>query len=151
MKNLIRLSKEAFPQWNKEIIGRPELRDYCVRSNVIVLDHPTEYLGEYTIFENRDCIVLDPSLRNEMKTWVFGHEIGHQLFHHPYEQQFGYKENLFKDKLDFEADFFVCVAMCPTKLLKIKTLWELVDEFGYPEEMLRIRKEIHERYKRDGL
>ena len=147
----MRIAKSAFPQWNKKIIGRPELREYCRKSKVVILEHPTEFLGEYTIFEKRDCIILDPNLKGEKKTWVFAHETGHQLFHHPYEQQFGYKQNLFKEKLDFEADFFGCVAMVPTKLLRAKTLGELIEEYDYPEEMLWIRKEIHERYKRDGL
>jgi Zn-dependent peptidase ImmA (M78 family) len=148
MENLSRIAKAAFSHWNKAVITYDELQDYCARSRIIVLNHPTEYLGEYTIFENRDCIILDPGLQGGKLNWVFGHETGHFLYHHPYEQQFhSYQENLFKEKLDFEADFFATIALIPVKELKTKTFNDILFEYNYPEEMIWIRKEIFDRYK----
>jgi Zn-dependent peptidase ImmA (M78 family) len=151
MRVLAEIARKEFPHWNKKIISDVELQNYCETNGAVVVDHPTEHLGEYSLLNDKTPVIwIDPSLSGGFRHYVFAHEVGHFLYRHPFPQKFRLslnQEHLFLEKLDFQADFFATIALVPKPELKIKSLGELAEEYGYSKEMLWIRKEIYERYK----
>lgn len=151
MRNLDRLAKVAFTDFNKRVHTEDELFAFCRSQRVAVFDFPTNALGEYTLEENQECIVLDPGLKGGQRLWVFGHEVGHLLFHHPISQQFCANEqqhNIFIHKLDTQANYFATLFFIPKFLILSKAVGEIVEEHGYPLEMVSLRQEFYGRFKK---
>jgi Zn-dependent peptidase ImmA (M78 family) len=150
MKAVIKVAKAAFPGWNKRVHTEVDLLDYVEQRKILLVSGETDSLGEYTLFKNRPAIILDPFLKNGMRAFVFSHEIGHDILHHPFSQKFKhgseYAFDLFIEKLDYQANFFATILLVPKSELR-KSMQELIDEYGYTAEMLWLRKEYFERYK----
>lgn len=150
MKAIVRAARGALPFWNEKVFAERDFEAYCRTNRIAVVEHKTKFSGEYLLVHNRPVIVLDPHLIKAKRLWVWAHEIAHHLLHHPYSQFFGGTQrarNLFVEKLDFQANFIAAIALVPLLLVKTKSFGEINDEFGYPRELLNLRKDYYERYK----
>lgn len=149
MRAIQKVARAAFPEWNKKVHTEADLLNYVEQRQILFIESPTDSLGEYTLYKNHPAIILEPSLKSGERNFVLSHEIGHDVLHHPFSQQFKPTDrarDLFIEKLDYQANFFATILLIPKKELR-KSLQDLADEYGYTNEMLWLRKEYFERYK----
>lgn len=150
MKVLAQKIKQCFPHWNEKIVTEDLLTEFCGKTGVFVFERETKHKGEFRLYDGLPSIQIDPRLVAGERLWVFAHEVGHVLFHHPLAQKFCATENLknlFVQKMDFQANFFAAVSLIPKSEMKRKTLAEFMDEYNYPRELLELRQIYYERYK----
>lgn len=108
----------------------------------VVTDEAAKVKGEYIVDDDGfSMIVLKPNLKNPLKLWVVLHEIGHHLLHYPVNHRFSKGT---RRRMDREANFFAALALLPTWLVRSKTLEEIIEEYGYPLNLIKIRKEIYD-------
>lgn len=141
MRDLIRIAKTSLPGWNKRVLTEEDFYRYCTDLEVQVVERETASLGEYTVFRNVHFIILDPSLKRGWRLWVAMHELGHRILHAPLTSHFSYST---VKKFDYQANTIAAVALIPTYLCETKTLGELQEEFGYPNELIAFRKELYD-------
>lgn len=122
-----------------------DLSALCEREKVEIAENGSfKFKGEYVIYDAIPFILLRPDLKREMKLWVGLHEFGHHLLHYPVNHRFS--KGIVR-KMDREANFFAAIALMPTWLIASKTLGEIIEEYNYPKQLIRIRKEIYDTYK----
>lgn len=137
------LAQKAFPHWNRQPITERDIRWYCRRKGIRIVEGKVGAPGLYTTYEGYAFIVIDPELTGVMRLWVLLHEVSHHLLHVPGLQLFDRK---YESKADYEANFISAVGMITLEWIKTKSFAELLEE-GYPEDLLWFRKSIYEQFK----
>lgn len=141
---LSQILKKKVLDWNEKIFTEDDFYRVCKIEKVRVFEDETlKYKGEYTIYENVPFIALRKNLQNEL-LWVGFHELGHHLIHYPVAHKFS--KGIWR-RMDREANFFAAIALMPSGLIKAKTFGEIIEEYNYPKELIRIRKDIYDTYK----
>lgn len=142
MNLLERKVKEKLPYWNLKVHGITEAEEYCERNLVgqIRTDLIAD-LGEYRIYKETPMILIHKFVSWQYLPWVFWHEIGHDILHFPLTCNFSKGT---RKKIEKEANIIAAVALIPLWVLKTKNLYEIQEEFGYPRELILLRKEIYE-------
>lgn len=141
--NLPFLAIRAFPHWNKRPVTEREVRHYCARRGVRIVEGDVGVPGLYTVYGGVPFIVIHPALAPAWRLWVLLHELAHHLLHAPGTQLF---DRYFETKADHEANFIAAIGMLTLPEIQTKTFNELLEE-GYPHELLLLRREYFERYK----
>jgi Zn-dependent peptidase ImmA (M78 family) len=137
------VAQKAFPEWNKQSINERDIRRVCKKKGVRIVEGDVGREGLYIIYRGIPFIVIHPGLSGPMRLWVLLHELFHHLLHVPGLQLF---DSRFKTKADYEANLLAAVSLIPLYMVKTKTFAELEEDFGFPKELLWIRKEVYERY-----
>jgi Zn-dependent peptidase ImmA (M78 family) len=133
------------PRWNREIYLYDEMPAFCKRHRARYFEDETlKIRGEYTIYKNQPFIIVKKKLGCEMKAWIALHEGGHHLLHAPTPHKFS---TSLLNRMDREANFFAALALIPTWLYMSKTPGEIVEEYNYPWELMKIRAAIWEAYQ----
>lgn len=131
--------------WNERVHTEDDLFWLCEREQVRLLtDETIKAKGEYTVYENVSFILFRPKLKREIKLWVGMHELGHHLLHYPVSHKFS--KSIFR-RMDREANFFAAIALIPTHIVKSRNIGEIAEDYNYPKDLIKIRKEIYEQYK----
>lgn len=151
---LASIIKKKTPDWNLRVWTEDDLDLLSQRFKVpMLLEESAKAKGEYVVIENIPMILLKPNLKPITRLWVGLHEFGHHLLHYPVNHRFSKGT---RRRLDREANFFAAIGLIPTFLIKEKDLLgipintilaEIAEEYGYPKDLLKIRKEIYETYK----
>ncbi|MDX6696065.1 MAG: IrrE N-terminal-like domain [Blastocatellia bacterium] len=137
------LAQRAFPYWNKRPITERDIRRYCKRKGIVIVEGKVGSLGLYTPYGGYPFIVVDPSLQGPLRLWVLLHELAHHLLHVPGLHLF---DRNFESKADYQANFIAAVAMIPLSWVQTKSFADLLEE-GYPEDLLWFRKGSYEQFK----
>lgn len=142
---LEQIIKKKLQNWNGRVFSLDDFYAVCARENVRVMESNLfKHKGEYSIHEGIAFILLQAKLKREEKLWIAFHELGHHLLHYPVNHKFS--KSIIR-RMDREANFFAAIALIPTRLVKSKTLGEIMEEYNYPKELILIRKEIFDVYK----
>jgi Zn-dependent peptidase ImmA (M78 family) len=138
------LAQKAFPHWNTRIVTEREVRAYCKKKGVQIVEGDVGVEGLYVIYGGVPFIVLHPALKGAMRLWVLLHELAHHLSHVPGMQLF---DKSYESKADFQANFIAAVAMIPLPLMEKMTYGEIQEEYDYPTELMEIRRYIYAEFK----
>lgn len=151
---LTQIIKKKLPEWNERFFIEEDFYFLCQREQVRVMESEKfKHKGEYSIHKDICFILLNKKLNCGEKLWVGLHEFGHHLLHYPVNHRFSKGT---RRRMDREANFFAAVALIPTFLIEENMLVGLsvrealgiiVEEFGYPKDLIKIRQEIYETYK----
>ncbi|MBS1793373.1 MAG: ImmA/IrrE family metallo-endopeptidase [Acidobacteria bacterium] len=142
---LAQILKKKVPGWCEKVFIEDEVLQICQHWKVRPFkDETIKAKGEYTIHEKQAFILYRPGLKREIFVWVLLHELGHHLLHAPVSHKFS--RSIYR-RMDREANFFAAIALMPTWLVESKTWGEIIEEYNYPLELIKIRKEIYDTFK----
>ncbi len=136
--------------WNKRPLNTQDFYRICRRERVRVHELPLRVAGFYMVIKGKPHIYLNNRLRGLAWLQAAFHELGHHLLHAPVpgSSTAAYFYQLTPNtKEEKQAEAFAAVALIPELLLRKNSTWELQEEYGYPSELLWLRREIYERYK----
>ena len=142
IENLSRLGIE----WNTRTLGEVDFHDVCERFDIILHDSPMGTDGFYYRLLGRDFIAINSRLTGTRRLSVLFHELGHFLLHVPKSGPAASFHAVGRPtRQEREADLFALCAVLPMKLVKDRTMQELIDA-GYPADIVKARLAILERY-----
>lgn len=142
---LSQIIKKKLPEWNAKIFNEEDIYQMSDKMRLPIIENKiAKAKGEYLIIDDNPMIILKPKLKTGDRIWVLFHEFGHHLLHYPVPHKFS---KGLQRRMDREANFFAVIALIPTPLVESKTLGEIMEEYGYPKDLILIRKEIYEAYK----
>lgn len=105
---------------------------------------PLRVGGFYYCMLGRHYIAVNSRLRSTTKLFVMFHEFAHYLIHAP---DVGVTANFHgvgrKTRKEFEADAFATCALIPRQMIESRSVQELVEEDGLPEELISARVELY--------
>lgn len=120
----------------------------CKQNKVTVQEMPLRVSGFYYCLLGRHYIAIDTRLRQHKKLFVMFHEFAHYLMHAP---DTGVTANFHgigkKTRKESEADAFALCAIIPKTWLESRSIAEIAEEEGIPEDILRERLAVYELYK----
>lgn len=141
---LSQIIRKKLLDWNKKVFTYEDFEFICEREKVCIVVLNNREKGEYCFRYEQPVILIKDKLKTNEKTWVAFHELGHHFLHYPAPHRFS--RGTFR-KMDREANYFAAIALIPTYLVKSLTLDEILEDYNYPNELIKIRKEIYEEYK----
>lgn len=131
--------------WNERVLTFEDFEQCCFDEGIWFYRKKLRYdEGMFFYYYERPVIVLNKTLSAPMMVWTAFHELVHYFLHPPDLQYFTRGT---EDKANYEANIIASVALIPKHHLETYTLTELQDEYGWPNELLWIRKEAYERYE----
>lgn len=131
--------------WNKRPLTIEDFDQYCYEEGIWVYKVPLKHdEGMFFRFRERPVIVLNKRLAPGMLVWAAFHELGHYCLHPPELQYFAAGTT---DKANYEANFLAAIALIPKRYVEMYTKADIQEEYGYPNELFALRKELYERYK----
>ncbi len=132
--------------WNETALTEADFYRLCKRFKIRVTEMPLNVGGFYYRAMGRDFIAVDSRLSPPHKLAVLFHELGHFLFHTP---ESGATANFHRvgrvTRQEREADVFALCALIPRAWIETRSLTELIDDEGFPAEMVEARYKILER------
>ncbi|CAN5558702.1 hypothetical protein BH10ACI3_BH10ACI3_10140 [soil metagenome] len=133
--------------WNERPLTEAEFYRVCKRFKIRVVEMPLRTGGFYYRVMGRDFIAVDCRLSGPRKLAVLFHELGHFLFHAP---ESGATANFYgvgrRTRKECEADVFALCALIPRPMIESRSLRELIEDDGLPEDLVKERLSILERY-----
>ena len=134
-------------QWNQKPLTQDDFYRLCRRNNVTVQEMPLRVSGFHYCLLGRNYIAIDTRLRHHKKLFVMFHEFADFLMHTP---DTGVTANFHgvgkKTRKEAEADAFALCAIIPKTWLESRSVAELAEEEGIPEDILRERIVVYELY-----
>lgn len=135
--------------WNETQLDETVFYKLCRRHSVVVQEMPLRVSGFYYSVMGRHFIAVDSRLEPRQKLFVLFHEFGHFLFHSPDDGTTANFHGVGKrTRKEAEADAFALCALIPKLWVEERTPGELIDDEGFPSEMVRERFEL---FKRHGI
>lgn len=141
---LSNLAQKKIENWNKSVLTIEDGEMFCYKNGVRLITAPIASRGEYTVYKKIPFIIIRENLNPKWKTWVLWHEIAHHILHYPGNYLFSSSS---ARKIDFEANFVAAVALMPLSIIGQLTVSEIIAEYGYPKEIIEIRKLIYDNYR----
>jgi Zn-dependent peptidase ImmA (M78 family) len=143
---LTQIIKKKLPQWNSQVFTEADFYVICTEQKLRVMESEKfKYKGEYSIHKGLPFILLNKKLSQPEKIWIGFHELGHHFLHYPIPKHH-FAKTLW-NKFDREANYFASIALIPTFIVESKSAGEIIEEFNYSKELIKIRKEIYDNYK----
>lgn len=134
--------------WNQKPLTQDDFYRLCKQNKVTVQEMPLRVSGFYYCLLGRHYIAIDTRLRQHKKLFVMFHEFAHYLMHAP---DTGVTANFHgigkKTRKESEADAFALCAIIPKTWLESRSIAEIAEEEGIPEDILRERLAVYELYK----
>ena len=134
-------------RWNERPLTDIDFYDICDRFKVAVTEMPLATDGFYYRLMGRDFIAVDSRLSGPRKLAVLFHELGHFLFHTP---KSGATANFHgvgrRTRKEIEADIFALCSLIPRCRVESRSFVELMEDEGFPAELVEARLEIYQRY-----
>lgn len=136
-------------QWNSRAMTERDFYRLCKRHKIVVQEMPLRVGGFYYCVLGRHYIAVNSRLRQQEKLFVMFHEFAHYLIHAP---DTGVTASFHgigrKTRKEFEADAFATCALISRKMIESRSIQELIEEDGLPEDLVSARVEL---YRTRGL
>ncbi len=133
--------------WNERLLSENDFYRLCKRFRVKVTEMPLRTGGFYYRVMGKDYIAVNSGLAGPQKLVVLFHELGHFLLYTP---ESGASANFHgvgrRTRKEREADLFALCSLIPTASIERGSIDELIDDEGFPPEMVEARREIFMRY-----
>lgn len=131
--------------WNQKPLTLDDFYRLCKRHQVKVQEMPLRVSGFYYCLRGGHYIAINSRLRPHKKLFVMFHEFAHYLMHAP---DTGVTANFHgvgkKTRKEAEADAFALCAIIPKTWIESRSVAEIADEEGIPEDILRERLAVYE-------
>jgi Zn-dependent peptidase ImmA (M78 family) len=133
--------------WNERPLGEEDFYRLCSRHRITIVEMPLQTNGFYYCVKGRHYIAISASVDRFRKLLVMFHEFAHFLMHVPDSSTTASFHGVGrKTRKEREADAFALCAVIPKTWIESRTVDELIEE-GIPEDMLRDRLTVYERWK----
>lgn len=133
--------------WNERALTETDFYRLCKRFKVNVTEMPLRTGGFYYRVLGKDYIAIDSRLAGIQKLAVLFHELGHFLLHTP---ESGATANFHgvgrRTRKEIEADLFALCALIPRSWIESRMIEDLIDDEGFPPDMVEARHEIFLRF-----
>lgn len=133
--------------WNERPLGEADFYLICKRLKIRVIEMPLRVSGFYYRVMGQDFIAIDSRLSGYKKLAVLFHELGHYLFHTP---ESGATANFHgvghRTRKECEADIFAFCALIPRCWLTHRDPQQLIEDDGFPIDIITERYRVFERY-----
>jgi Zn-dependent peptidase ImmA (M78 family) len=139
---LCSLISKKLPDWNTRVFTEDDALTICRAEGVCVSEQDIRSRGEYLMYKDAPFIVVKRALRRNWRAWVIWHELGHHWLHYPGPHAFSRHT---RRKMDWQANFVAAIALIPTVLWESSTPADIMVEYGYPKELLKLRAAINAR------
>jgi Zn-dependent peptidase ImmA (M78 family) len=130
--------------WNVRPLNETDFFRLCRRHKVAVQEMPLKVGGFYYCLLGKHYIAVNSRLRNPRKLFVMFHEFAHYLIHSP---DTGVTASFHgvgaKSRKEIEADAFATCALLPRRLIETLTVRDLIEDEGFPEELVAARLELY--------
>lgn len=140
---LTSLAKKKIQGWNEIALNYDDGERLCHELGVRLLHEEIQSRGEYTVYKKIPFIILRKNLKPKWKSWVIWHELSHHFLHYPGTYLFTASS---ARKADFEANYVASIALLPTEIVQQFSATEIIEEYGYPKELIKVRKLIYDNY-----
>ncbi len=135
-------------QWNKKSLTEVDFHRLCRRQKVVVQEMPLRVSGFYYCVLGKHYIAIDSKLKHHEKLFVMFHEFAHYLMHAPNTNETANFHGIGnKTRKEGEADAFALCALIPKTWIETRTMQELIEDEGFPVEIVAERRKIYEMYK----
>ena len=132
--------------WNVEVLQESDFYRLCKRHKVVVIEMPLRVSGFYYSLLGRHYIAINSRLKQPKKLFVMFHEFAHYLMHAPDKGVTASFHGIGKKtRKEFEADAFAACAIIPRPLIEGRSVQELVEVDGLPEDLVRQRLDVFRR------
>jgi Zn-dependent peptidase ImmA (M78 family) len=140
-----RILRRLVPRhWNKQVFTWADFEFFCGLDGVSVYEQPLqERPAFYCVFAGSPSIFIDHKVRKNRRLWVLFHELAHHWLHTPEIHWF----EGFDQRAEEEAGIVAACCLIPQRLLLTRRAQEIVEEYGYPEDLLQARIEIYRKHK----
>lgn len=147
MRFYVEKAKSLGCGWNEVPLTDDDFHLLCRRFKIVVQELPLQVGGFYYSVLGRHFIAIDRKLESRQKLFVMFHEFAHFLLHTP---ESGATANFHglgrKTRVELEADIFALCALMPRPWIEGRSMQELVEVDGMPEEMVVQRIRLLSRY-----
>jgi len=130
-------------EWNRRVLTLEDFAAYCRRERIVVEEIESCLPDLYTIYDDEPYITIHPGLRGAERVFTCFHELAHYWLHppgiHHLHQMHSIAEN--------EADVVAACAMVPITLLTNRWPAQIIEDYGYPPDLVDLRLEIFHRYQ----
>lgn len=134
-------------EWNERPMTEADFYRLCKQFKVTVTEMPLRVGGFYYRVMGKDFIAIDSKLAGPQKLAVLFHELAHFLFHVP---DSGVTANFHgvgrQTRKEREADVFAFCAIVPLVWIETRTSHELIEDEGFPADMIAARYKIFGQY-----
>jgi len=131
--------------WNKQALTEEDFYRLCRRRKITVKEMPLRTSGFYYCVLGKHYIAVDSTLERYEKLFVMFHEFAHYLMHAP---DAGVTANFHgvgqKTRKETEADAFALCALIPKCWIETRTVHDIAENEGVPEQMLLYRLALYE-------
>jgi Zn-dependent peptidase ImmA (M78 family) len=129
--------------WNKKPLTDEDFYRLGKRHKITVQEMPLRVSGFYYCMLGRHYIAINSRLGHPKKLFVMFHEFAHYLIHAP---DSGATANFHgigkKTRKEFEADAFAVCALIPRPVVESRSVQDLIEVEGLPEELVRQRIDL---------
>lgn len=140
--------KRYIPHWNESPLTEADLYRLCRKLKVKIIEIPLSVPGFFMQVGNKRLLYLNSRLRGVAWLHAALHELGHALLHTPPTGTVAYFFRLPPNsKREHEAEVFAAIALIPLQFVLSKLPWEIQEEYGYPTELIDLRKWIYDNYR----
>jgi len=130
-------------KWNVVPLTETDFYVLCKRLKITVQEMPLTVGGFYYRVMGGDFIAINSSLAGPQKLAVLFHELGHFLFHTPASGATASFHGVGRrTRQECEADIFALCAIIPRSWIETRSIQEIIDDDGFPAEMVAARYEI---------
>ena len=135
--------------WNKRPLTEDDFHRLCKRNRITVDEMPLRVSGFYYCLLGRHYIAVNSRLGPHAKLFVMFHEFAHFLMHAPDD---GVTANFHgfgkRSRKELEADAFALCAILPRQKVEARSPQELIEEDGFPDDLVAKRIEL---LRRSGI
>lgn len=139
---LTSLVRKQLPDWNVRVFNEEDALTICRAGKVRVTEQQIRSRGEYLIYKEIPFIILKTGLKSNWRAWILWHELGHHWLHYPGSHAFSRHT---RRKMDWQANYVAALALVPTVLWESASPAEIMADYGYPKELLKLRGVIYDR------
>ncbi|MDQ1610307.1 MAG: IrrE N-terminal-like domain [Pyrinomonadaceae bacterium] len=148
MKLLAKAIRGYVPYWNERPLTEADFYRLCRKFKVRVIEVPLRVPGLFMQVGDKRCLYVNSRLGGVDWLHAALHEMGHALLHTPPSGTVAYFFRLPPNsKREHEAEAFAAVALIPLNIVMTKLPWEIQEEYGYPTELIELRKRIYDNFR----
>ncbi len=101
-----------------------ELKGKMVESRIVI-----NFYGDTTIF-------ITPNLDEQYENFILAHELGHYILHYDNDTSFSFLRNVYKTKIEKEANEFACdILLSDINIKQVENIDFIRKEKGIPDKI----------------
>ncbi|HMQ03294.1 MAG TPA: ImmA/IrrE family metallo-endopeptidase [Pyrinomonadaceae bacterium] len=145
MKLLLTKIRKLDCGWNERALDENDFFRLCSKHSITVIETAQQTSGFYFSVSGKHFISVSGALRGPRRLFVMFHEFAHFFLHAPYAAAH-FKGVGTKTRQEIEADLFAACAILPQRMIAENSAQALVEELGFPEDLIADRITLFSSY-----